>query len=152
MRQQRHRRTSALAAACAVLAGCHAAPAPRAVRQAPDTSAVETRTAAARALPPMDGGHLAVTVVEVRYAPGGRSAPHSHPCAVIAYVLEGAIRTQVQGEPEVIRARGESFYEPPGAVHLVSANASQERPARFLAYFTCDRRAPLSVQAPEAAR
>ncbi|HEX6535826.1 MAG TPA: cupin domain-containing protein [Gemmatimonadaceae bacterium] len=138
--------------ACAALAGCHAAPAARPIRPAPGADAVRSRIAASRSLPPMDGRQLAVTVMEVEYAPGGRSAPHSHPCPVIGYVLEGAIRTRVQGEPEAIHAAGESFYEPPGAVHLVSANASQERPARFLAYFTCDRRVPLTERAPDAAR
>ena len=52
---------------------------------------------------------------------------------------------QVQGQPERIYTPGESFYEAPTDVHLVSANASPDKPARFLAYFVCDRRTPLSV-------
>jgi hypothetical protein len=36
-------------------------------------------------------------------------------------------------EPIVLNA-GESFYEPPGALHSVSRNASQERPASPIAF------------------
>ena len=30
---------------------------------------------------------------------------------------------------------GDSYYEPPGALHCVSRNASQELPASMLAFF-----------------
>jgi quercetin dioxygenase-like cupin family protein len=108
------------------------------------------RTAFAHALPKMDGDRLNATLVEVNYGPGESSTAHSHPCPVIGYVLEGEIRSQVKGEPEAIYKAGESFYEPPNGVHLVSGNASQRRPARLLAYFLCDHDAPLSTAAPEA--
>jgi quercetin dioxygenase-like cupin family protein len=102
------------------------------------------------ALPQLDGGHLEVTVVEVTYGPGESSPPHSHPCAVTGYVVKGALRTRVGGGPEAIYKVGESFYEAPNGVHLVSANASKERPAKFIAYFVCDHDAPLSVAVPES--
>ena len=99
-------------------------------------------------LPALNGDHLKVSVVEVRYAPGESSQQHSHPCPVVGYVIEGAYRTQVKGEPEKIYRVGESFYEAPNGVHLVSENASSTEPVRFLAYFICDRDAPLSVPVP----
>jgi quercetin dioxygenase-like cupin family protein len=99
------------------------------------------------ALPNLDGRHLKATVVEVTYGPGESSNPHSHPCAVIGYVLEGALRTQVQGEPEAVYRAGESFYEAANGVHQVSANASETDRARFIAYFVCDHDGPLSVDA-----
>lgn len=101
------------------------------------------------ALPQLDGSHLNVTLVEIAYGPGGSSPPHSHPCPVIGYVLEGALRMQVKGEREVIYKTGESFYEVPNGVHLVSANASDKAPARFVVNFVCDRDTPLSVPAPQ---
>jgi quercetin dioxygenase-like cupin family protein len=107
------------------------------------------RVAFFHALPSMDGGHLEATIVEVAYGPGESSKPHTHPCAVIGYILEGTYRTQVKGEPEAIYKAGESFYEAPNGVHLVSANASQTAPLKFLAYFTCDHHAPLSTDVPE---
>jgi quercetin dioxygenase-like cupin family protein len=98
----------------------------------------------------MEGSHLAVTVLEVSYRPGGSSPPHSHPCPVIGYVVEGALRVQVKGQSGLTYRAGESFYEAPDGVHLVSANASDTEPVRFLAYFACDRDAPLSVAVPES--
>lgn len=102
-----------------------------------------------QAFPPMDGGHLKAVLVEVRYGAGEASSPHSHPCAVIGYVAEGRLRTQVKGEPEMIYKAGESFYEAPNGVHLVSANVSSTEPATLLAYLLCDRDLPLSVDVPE---
>jgi quercetin dioxygenase-like cupin family protein len=99
-------------------------------------------------LPALNGDHLQVSMVEVRYGPGESSQQHSHPCPVVGYVVEGAYRTQVKGEPEKIYKAGESFYEAPNGVHLVSENASSTEPVRFLAYFICDHDTPLSVPAP----
>ena len=102
-----------------------------------------------QALPQMDGGKLKVTVVEVTYAPGGSSAPHSHPCPVVGYVNQGSLRMQVKGEPEHVYKLGESFYEAPNGVHLVSANASDKEPARFVVSFICDHETPLTVPPPK---
>jgi len=68
----------------------------------------------------------------------------------MGYVAEGTIRTQVQGEPEMIYHSGQGFYEPPNGVHLVSANASSTETARLIAYLICDRDAPLSVDDPDS--
>jgi quercetin dioxygenase-like cupin family protein len=107
------------------------------------------RTVISHALPRMDGNHLGVTVVEVTYGPGGSSPAHSHPCPVIGYVVEGAYRTQVKGGPEAVYRAGESFYEEPNGVHLISANASDKESVRFTATFLCDQEAPLSTDVPE---
>jgi quercetin dioxygenase-like cupin family protein len=103
------------------------------------------------ALGPLDGSRLKATVVEVRYGPGQSSPPHSHPCPVIGYVIEGSLRTQVRGEPEAVYTAGQGFYEAANGVHAVSANASTDKPVRFLAYFTCDRDVPLLQPVPDAA-
>ena len=108
------------------------------------------RVVTAQELPRMEGGHLKVTLVEVNYGPGEYSHPHSHPCPVIGYVIEGAVRTQVKGQPEAIYKAGESFYEPPNGVHQVSANASDKEAAKFLAYFVCDHEAALSSPVSES--
>jgi len=114
--------------------------------QAPrDTSKVQARVAISHALPTLDGAHLEAKLVEVTYAPGQASLPHSHPCPVVGYVIEGAVRMQVKGEAEMTYRAGDTFYEAPNGVHAVSANASTTERARFLAYFTCDKATPLSV-------
>ena len=106
------------------------------------------RIVIAQPLVKLDGEHLKVTLVEVNYEPGGASMPHSHPCPVIGYVVEGEIRSQVKGGPEKIYKAGESFYEPANGVHQVSANASATKPAKLVAYFVCDRDVALSVDVP----
>jgi quercetin dioxygenase-like cupin family protein len=97
-------------------------------------------------LPQLDGSHLRAIVMEVNYAPGEADKPHSHPCTVIGYVAEGAIRFQVKGgAPEAVYKAGESFYEPPNGVHQVSANASAKDPAKLIAFFICDHDTKLTV-------
>ena len=113
--------------------------------QTPPAAKERARVAFARSLPALDGAKLKVTVVEVTYAPGDSSTAHRHPCPVVGYVIEGSYRTRSGDEAEAVFAAGQTFYEAPGAVHRVSANASSERPVRFLAYFVCDGDAPLTA-------
>jgi len=108
-------------------------------------NAERARMAISQRLPPMDGNHLEVKLVEVNYGPAQASEAHSHPCAVVAYVAEGTIRSQVDAGPEKVYKAGETFYEPPNGVHRVSANGSATAPARLLAYFVCDKATPLTV-------
>jgi quercetin dioxygenase-like cupin family protein len=83
--------------------------------------------------PSRDG--LVVNAVRVDYEPGGFSSVHRHPAGAHVYVIDGSVIFGIDdGEPVVLNA-GDSFYEPPGAVHSVSRNASQERPASLLAFF-----------------
>jgi quercetin dioxygenase-like cupin family protein len=88
-----------------------------------------------RALPNVPGKSIKGVLVE--YQPGGSSPAHTHaPSAFIyATVLEGAIRSAVNGAPEKVYHAGDNFYEEPGAHHDVSANASDTEPARLLAVF-----------------
>ena len=106
-----------LALLCAAAAGaaCRSAPAQSPAGAARDTTGVRARVAFAHALPRLDGGHLEVKIVEVVYRPGEASSPHSHPCPVIGYVTEGALRTQVKGEPEAVYRAGQSFTRRPTA-------------------------------------
>ncbi len=111
------------------------------------TSHPSDRVALSHALPALNGEKLAVNVVEVTYGPGEASPSHSHPCPVIAYVAQGEIRSQVEGQPEAVYQAGDTFYEAPNGVHAVSANASRTKPAKLVAFFVCDHVAPLSAPA-----
>ena len=101
-------------------------------------------------LPKLDGEHVKVFLVEVNYGPGEASKPHTHGCAVVGYIVAGALRTQVKGEAEKTYHAGESFYEAPNGIHQVSANASSTEPAKFVAYMICDHDTPLSTEIPES--
>ena len=78
--------------------------------------------------------------LEVNYAPGGASPRHTHAKSafIYAYVISGAIESKVNdGETRIYRA-GESWSEPPGAIHWISRNASKTEPAKLLAVFVLD--------------
>src|SRR5260370_30671426 len=113
-------------AAAMVLARCASGAAQPEARE-------RARVVLTHALPQLDGSHLKATVVEVHYGPGESSPRHSHPCPVIGYVVEGAYRTQVEGDPEAVYKAGQTFYEVPNGHHVVSANASKTEPATFIA-------------------
>lgn len=86
----------------------------------------------------LPGKRLVSRIVE--YPPGGGTAPHRHARSafIYAYVLSGAIRSQIDdGPPRVYRA-GETWFESPGAHHRVSVNASDTEPARLLAVLVVD--------------
>jgi len=91
-----------------------------------------------------------IIAVTVDYPPGGKSKPHHHaPSAFIfAYVVSGAIRSQVEGEPVKVYKAGESWRELPGAHHVVSENASATEPARLLAVFVVGDGEPLTTFDP----
>ena len=95
-------------------------------------------------LPNVPGKSL--TAVVVRYAPGAASPPHHHAGSVFAYVLSGVIRSQVStGGPVKDYKAGETFFEPPGSDHLISANGSTTEPASLLAIFVADDGAVLTT-------
>ena len=72
------------------------------------------------------------TMLTVEYAPGAASDPHVHPGSVFAYVLEGTVVTQLEGEQPMTYTKGEHWYESPKKPHLVSRNASLTEPAKLL--------------------
>src|SRR5215469_5116339 len=82
-----------------------------------------------------------VTMETVEYPPGGKSPPHRHHAQVFVYVLEGSLRMQVQGSPVATLGPGATFYESPDDVHVVSENASQTKPAKFLVVMVKDKEA-----------
>ncbi len=80
-----------------------------------------------------------VTMETVEYAPGGKSPPHRHDAQVFVYMLEGSVRMQVKGSDPVTLKPGDTFYEGPDDVHLVSENASATKTARFLVVMIKDK-------------
>lgn len=98
---------------------------------------------ASHALPNVPGKR--VTIVRVFYGPGGFTPPHRHAGSVTAYITKGEIRSQLGGGPVETFGVGQSFFEPPGATHLVSANASTTEPAELIAVFVADEGAELTT-------
>ena len=123
---------SALRAAGAAFAIALAAPA--AARERGETVAPHFE----RVIPNIPGKSLVAVVVD--YAPGGASLPHTHAKSafIFAYVVSGAIESQVNDQPKRVYHAGESWYETPGSSHRVSRNASATEPAKLLAVFVVD--------------
>src|SRR5215213_1585380 len=84
--------------------------------------------------PSRDG--LSVQAIRVDYEPGGFTrGTHRHPAGAYVYVMNGSVEFAVgDGKPIVLKA-GESFYEPPNALHAVSRNAREDVPASPIAFF-----------------
>lgn len=93
-----------------------------------------------------------VSMTVVTYPAGTASKPHQHHGPVFVYVLEGTVELQITGGPLTTVHAGETFYEPPGAVHAVSRNASDKEPAKLLAFIIGKIGTPVTSAVPEAAK
>ena len=82
-------------------------------------------------------------MISVEYKPGGSSPIHKHDANAFVYVLEGSIVMQVKGEKEVTLSPGETYYESPTDIHLVSRNASTSKPAKFIVVLLKNKDAPV---------
>ena len=92
----------------------------------------------------MDGWDVTVSIVD--YPPGRVGTVHHHAGFVLVYVLEGAVITKISGQgEEKTYTAGQMFYEPPGATHEVSNNASQTQPAKLLAMIFAKKGATLTT-------
>jgi quercetin dioxygenase-like cupin family protein len=86
-------------------------------------------------------------MITVEYPPGGSDPIHRHNAHVFVYVLEGSVVMQVKGGKETTLTPGQSFYEGPDDVHVVSRNASSVKPAKFVVFLVKDKGAPVVVPA-----
>jgi quercetin dioxygenase-like cupin family protein len=98
----------------------------------------------AQELPPVSLDGWKMTALEITYAPGQVDRAHRHIGFVFGYVLEGELRFKIDGGEETTYRAGQMFYEKPGTVHRVSANASATVPCRFLAMVFVDKTKPLT--------
>lgn len=85
------------------------------------------------------------TAVEVDFAPGATAPAHHHSGFVFAYVLSGAVRSQLAGGPAQVYRTGDHFVEAPGSHHEIAANASKTKPARMLVVFVARDGAALTA-------
>jgi quercetin dioxygenase-like cupin family protein len=95
------------------------------------------------ALTDVPGKHL--VVVSLQWDPKSDKPfmAHHHPGSVYVYVTKGAVKLGVEGEPVRIVHAGESFFEAPGAHHVVGESASPTEPASAIAVLIVPDGAPL---------
>jgi quercetin dioxygenase-like cupin family protein len=86
-----------------------------------------------------------VLMYTVDFPPGFSSPIHRHDAQVSVYVLEGNVVMQVKGGKELTLGPGQSFYEDPSDIHVVSRNASSSEPAKFLVFLIHKKDSPLVI-------
>ena len=86
-----------------------------------------------------------VIQVRVDFDPGVAFGKHSHPGAEVAYVLEGTLEYQLEGQPPVTLKAGEALFIPAGTIHAAknigTGNAAE------LATYIVEKGKPLVVLA-----
>jgi quercetin dioxygenase-like cupin family protein len=111
---------------------------PAQTQEPPGSKAAKVTQVYEHAIPGVPGKSVKGVLVE--YGPGGFSPSHTHAKSALIYatVIEGEVRSQVNGGAEKTFKTGENWTETPGSHHTVSANASQTKPAKILAVFVVD--------------
>ncbi|MFE3167507.1 cupin domain-containing protein [Streptomyces sp. NPDC059224] len=83
-------------------------------------------------------GASAMTI-QVEWEPGDPGTPpHRHSGPAFGYVLEGAVRFELEGEPERVVEAGGTFWEPGGdVIHYQDGNALTDARTRFVVTMMC---------------
>lgn len=74
--------------------------------------------------------------------------PHRHPGSVYVYVTRGTARLGLDGQPVQEVHAGQSFFEPPGALHTIAESASATESATAIAVMIVPSGAPLLTPEP----
>ena len=91
----------------------------------------------------MAGKEALVYIVE--YPPGTNNAPHRHNAHVFLHILEGQLNAQVKGGALTVLNPGDTYYESPDDIHVVSRNPSTTAGAKALIFMLHEKGAPLST-------
>lgn len=98
-------------------------------------------------LPDIPGREVRMTLLQ--RDPLVSSAPHRHPGHyTFGYVVQGTYEFGVNGQPPRILHAGDVFYEPPGALHSTSRNASPNEKLKIVVFMVADSSKPSTI--PEA--
>jgi quercetin dioxygenase-like cupin family protein len=78
--------------------------------------------------------------------PGNSSPAHHHPGHhTFGYVVEGNYELGINGQPTKMLKAGDTFYEPPGAIHSMSRNASPDKRLKIVVFMVADQKNPSTV-------
>ena len=77
----------------------------------------------------------------VQVPPGLRAPLHHHDGWQFIYVLEGAVVSQMEGEPPARYEQGQAWFEARGRRHVMFANET-DRPATVLVFFLTEPGTP----------
>jgi quercetin dioxygenase-like cupin family protein len=95
-------------------------------------------------LPDLPGREVRISYLD--RDPGSSSPPHRHPGHhTFGYVIEGTYEFAINGEPSRILKAGDTFYEPPTALHSTSRNPSADKRTKILVFMVADQKNPSTV-------
>jgi quercetin dioxygenase-like cupin family protein len=81
------------------------------------------------------------------------SAPHRHPGHyTFGYIAEGTYEFGVNGQPPRLLHAGDVFFEPPGALHSTSRNASPEKKLKIVIFMVAETNNPSTVAEPASVK
>jgi quercetin dioxygenase-like cupin family protein len=92
---------------------------------------------------PLEG--FDAVLVELNFQPGVSVPEHRHPGFILGYVVDGQMRSAINHEPDQIVPAGGTFFEPSGALHTAFGSASQDAPARAVAFMVVPTGSPATV-------
>jgi quercetin dioxygenase-like cupin family protein len=76
------------------------------------------------------------------YPPGTSNPPHRHDAHVFLHILEGQLIVQLKGGPPVTLNPGDTYYESPSDIHVMSRNPSDTIPVKALIFMVKQKGAP----------
>jgi len=98
-----------------------------------------------QALPDLPGREVRMLLLD--RVPGNASPAHRHPGHhTFGYVMEGTYELGIDGQPTRTLKAGDTFYEPPDALHSVSRNAGNTQ-MKIVVFMLADQSKPSTVNA-----
>ncbi|MFF3946798.1 cupin domain-containing protein [Streptomyces sp. NPDC001902] len=83
-------------------------------------------------------GATSMTIIVWREPGDPGAPPHRHSGPAFGYVTEGAVRFELEGEPERVIKAGETFWEPGGdVIHYQDGNALDDQRTEFVVTMLC---------------
>ncbi|WP_423459867.1 cupin domain-containing protein [Ottowia sp. VDI28] len=87
-------------------------------------------------LPHVPGKSITTQLVD--FPPLAHTPAHRHPGSVSVVVLEGTVRSQIAGSPAANYGKSQTFFEPPGALHLFAENPDPAVHAKIMAVYVTE--------------
>ncbi len=90
-----------------------------------------------------------ILVKRIELQPGASAPAHVHPGMVTGYVESGKLEFQLKDGPLLKLKAGDTFFEPPGAHHMVAKNPDPAVKTVVIAFVENPKGAPLSTPLEE---
>jgi len=91
--------------------------------------------------------NMEVTVLDVRYQPGGVNPRHFHPAAVTFYILEGQPVFREEGKEPITLKPGDTLLVPAGTTHA-HWNPSSTEGVRWLEFIVAEKGKGRAIRKP----